>query len=98
KEPIKIGAGNGIKDDTGTFAMIRTKIHDSATSKFFINVKDNTFLNGEKDKPGYAVFGKVVAGMDVVKKIEQVKTASKGGNQNVPVDPVTIKSAKVVSE
>ena len=98
KAPIKNESGNGLKNDTGTLAMARTNVPDSATSQFFINVKDNTFLNGEKDKPGYAVFGKVVEGMDVVKKIEQVKTASKGGNQNVPVDPVTIKSAKVVSE
>ena len=98
KPPIKNESDNGLKNDTGTVAMARTNVPNSATSQFFINVKDNEFLNGEKDKPGYAVFGKVVAGMDVVKKIEQVKTASKGGNQNVPVDPVTIKSAKVVSE
>ena len=98
KAPIKNESGNGLKNDTGTLAMARTNVPDSATSQFFINVKDNTFLNGEKDKPGYAVFGKVVEGMDVVKKIEQTKTASKGPHQNVPVDPVTIKSAKVVSE
>ena len=98
KPPIKNESDNGLKNDTGTVAMARTNVPNSATSQFFINVKDNGSLNGEKDKPGYAVFGKVVEGMDVVKKIEQVKTASKGGNQNVPVDPVTIKSAKVVSE
>ena len=98
KPPIKNESDNGLKNDTGTVAMARTNVPNSATSQFFINVKDNGSLNGEKDKPGYAVFGKVVDGMDVVKKIEQVKTASKGGNQNVPVDPVTIKSAKVVSE
>jgi len=98
KAPIKNESGNGLKNDSGTLAMARTNVPDSATSQFFINVKDNTFLNGEKDKPGYAVFGKVVEGMDVVKKIEQTKTASKGPHQNVPVDPVTIKSAKVVSE
>jgi cyclophilin family peptidyl-prolyl cis-trans isomerase len=98
KSPIKNESDNGLKNDTGTIAMARTNVPDSATSQFFINVKDNEFLNGAKDKPGYAVFGKVVAGMDVVKKIEQVKTTSKAGNQYVPVDAVTIKSAKVVSE
>ena len=98
KPPIKNESDNGLKNDTGTVAMARTNVPNSATSQFFINVKDNEFLNGEKDKPGYAVFGKVVAGMDVVKKIEQVKITSKVGNQNVPVDPVIIKSAKVIAE
>ncbi len=100
KPPIKNESDNGLKNDTGTLAMARTGVPDSATSQFFINVKDNTFLNREsaQDKVGYAVFGKVVEGMDVVKKIEGVKTANKGPHQNVPVDPVTIKSAKVVSE
>jgi peptidyl-prolyl cis-trans isomerase A (cyclophilin A) len=100
KPPIKNESDNGLKNDTGTLAMARTGVPDSATSQFFINVKDNTFLNREsaQDKVGYAVFGKVVEGMDVVKKIEGVKTANKGPHQNVPVDPVTIKSVKVVSE
>src|SRR3989475_12194400 len=74
KPPIKNESDNGLKNDTGTVAMARTNVPNSATSQFFINVKDNGSLNGEKDKPGYAVFGKVVEGMDVVKKIEQVKT------------------------
>jgi cyclophilin family peptidyl-prolyl cis-trans isomerase len=88
-----------LKNEVGTLAMARTSAPDSATSQFFINVKDNTFLNKEsaQDKVGYAVFGKVVSGMDVVKKIEQTKTATKGPHQNVPVDAVTIKSAKVVA-
>ncbi|HLY37686.1 MAG TPA: peptidylprolyl isomerase [Candidatus Binatia bacterium] len=100
KPPIKNESDNGLKNETGTLAMARTSVPDSATSQFFINVKDNTFLNKEsaQDKVGYAVFGKVVEGMDVVKKIEQVKTTTKGPHQNVPVDTVTIKSAKVVSE
>jgi cyclophilin family peptidyl-prolyl cis-trans isomerase len=100
KAPIKNESDNGLKNDTGTLAMARTSVPDSATSQFFINVKDNAFLNKESagDKVGYAVFGKVVDGMDVVKKIEQVKTSSKGPHQNVPSDPITIKSAKVVSE
>src|SRR5207247_6181689 len=87
KPPIKNESDNGLKNDTGTLAMARTNVPNSATSQFFINVKDNGSLNGEKDKPGYAVFGTVVEGMDVVKKIEQVKTASKGGNRTVRVAP-----------
>ncbi len=100
KPAIKNESENGLKNDTGTLAMARTSAPDSATSQFFINVKDNSFLNREsaQDKVGYAVFGKVVEGMDVVKKIEGVKTTSKGPHQNVPADAVTIKSAKVVSE
>ena len=98
KAAIKNESSNGLKNDTGTVAMARTSAPDSATSQFFINVKDNTFLNKENagDKVGYAVFGKVVDGMDVVRKIEQTKTTTKGPYQNVPVDAVTIKSAKIV--
>src|SRR5262245_24394223 len=94
KPAIKNESDNGLKNEVGTLAMARTSAPDSATSQFFINVKDNTFLNRESagDKVGYAVFGKVVEGMDVVKKIEQAKTASKGPHQNVPVDAITIKS------
>ena len=100
KAPIKNESDNGLKNETGTLAMARTSVPDSATSQFFINTKDNSFLNRESapDKVGYAVFGKVVEGMDVVKKIEQAKTTSKGPHQNVPVDAVVIKSTKVVSE
>ncbi|TMB44200.1 MAG: peptidyl-prolyl cis-trans isomerase [Deltaproteobacteria bacterium] len=100
KPPIKNESSNGLKNETGTVAMARTSVPDSATSQFFINVKDNSFLDKEKaqDGVGYAVFGKVVEGMDVVRKIEQVKTATKGPHQNVPVDAVLIKSAKVASE
>jgi peptidyl-prolyl cis-trans isomerase A (cyclophilin A) len=78
--------------------MARTNDPNSATSQFFINLVNNDFLNyAGPQKPGYAVFGKVVEGMDVVDAIAQVKTANKGMHQNVPVDPVIIKSAKVVS-
>jgi peptidyl-prolyl cis-trans isomerase A (cyclophilin A) len=100
RPPIKNESDNGLKNETGTLAMARTSVPDSATSQFFINTKDNSFLNRESapDKVGYAVFGKVVEGMDVVKKIEQAKTTSKGPHQNVPVDAVVIKSTKVVSE
>jgi len=96
KAAIKNESANGLKNDVGTLAMARTSAPDSATSQFFINVKSNDFLNKEKaqDGVGYAVFGKVVDGMDVVKKIEQVQTTSKGMHQNVPVEPVVIKSAK----
>ena len=95
---IKNESSNGLKNEVGTLAMARTSAPDSATSQFFINVANNEFLNKEKaqDKVGYAVFGKVVEGMDVVNKIVAVKTTSKGPHQNVPTDPVVIKSAKVV--
>jgi peptidyl-prolyl cis-trans isomerase A (cyclophilin A) len=96
KAAIKNESSNGLKNDVGTLAMARTSDPNSATSQFFINVKNNDFLNKEKaqDGVGYAVFGKVVEGMDVVKKIEQVPTTSKSGHQNVPTDAVVIKSAK----
>ena len=96
---IKNEATNGLKNDTGTLAMARTSVVDSATAQFFINVKDNDFLNHRDTTPqgyGYAVFGKVLSGMDVVKKIETVETGSKGGHQDVPVKPVVIESVKVV--
>jgi len=99
KAQIKNEAGNGWKNTTGTLAMARTNVVDSAMSQFFINAKDNAFLDHKDDTPagfGYAVFGKVVSGMDVVKKIEAVKTADKAGNQDVPVEPVIIKSVTVV--
>jgi peptidyl-prolyl cis-trans isomerase A (cyclophilin A) len=98
KPPIRNESSNGLRNDTGTVAMARTSAPDSATSQFFINVVNNDFLNKDKaaDKVGYAVFGKVVDGMDVVKKIEGVKTTNKGPHQNVPVDAVVIKSARVV--
>jgi len=98
-EPIVNEAANGLKNDRGTVAMARTNNPDSATSQFFINHKDNTFLNyAGKDKPGYAVFGKVVEGMDVVDAIAAVKTARKGRYSDVPAEQVMIKSAKVVSD
>jgi cyclophilin family peptidyl-prolyl cis-trans isomerase len=98
KPPIKNEAGNGLENKTGTLAMARTSNPDSATSQFFINVKDNAFLDraNSADKVGYAVFGRVVEGMDVVRKIEKVSTTTKGMHENVPVDTVTIVSAKVV--
>ena len=99
KAPIKNEAGNGLKNSAGTLAMARTNVVDSATGQFFINVKDNTFLDHRDDTQagfGYAVFGKVVDGMDVVHKIENVTTANKGMHQNVPAEPVIIKSITVI--
>jgi len=94
RAPIKNEASNGLKNDTGTIAMARTAAPDSATSQFFINVANNDALNKAPGKDGYAVFGKVVEGMDVVKKIEQAETTSKGMHQDVPTEAITIKSAK----
>ena len=95
-DPIKNEADNGLKNVRGTLSMARTNVVDSATSQFFINLKDNDFLdNGARDF-GYAVFGKVVEGMDVVDKIAKVRTGNKGMHQNVPMDNVVINSAKVV--
>jgi len=99
KAPIKNEAANGLKNLNGTIAMARTSDPNSATAQFFINTKDNPFLDHKNDSPqgmGYAVFGKVVDGMDVVKKIEQVQTATRMPYENVPVTPVIIESVRVV--
>ena len=93
--PVVNEAGNGLKNDTGTIAMARTNDPDSATSQFFINVKDNGALNRSEGNPGYTVFGKVTSGMDVVKKIEASQTSTQGGMRDVPVQPVTIESVKL---
>ncbi|MBD2782369.1 peptidylprolyl isomerase A [Xenorhabdus szentirmaii] len=95
KAPIKNEADNGLRNLRGTIAMARTADKDSATSQFFINVTDNAFLDHYQRDYGYAVFGKVVEGMDIVDKISQVKTENVGPYQNVPVQPVMILSAKV---
>ncbi len=96
RAPIKNEAANGLKNNLGTIAMARTSVVDSATSQFFINVKNNEFLNHRSTAPaefGYAVFGQVIAGMDVVHSIEKVRTGNKAGHQDVPVEAVVIKSA-----
>ncbi len=93
RAPIKNEANNGLKNDKYTIAMARTNDPDSATAQFFINVKDNDFLNYTPSNPGYAVFGKVTKGQDVVDKIASVKTGSKGMYQDVPNSPVTITNA-----
>lgn len=95
--PIKNEAGNGLTNQRGTLAMARTSVVDSATSQFFINTADNDFLNHRGETPdafGYAVFGRVTEGMDVVDKIEKVKTGRKGHHDDVPVTPVVIQSIK----
>ena len=98
REPIRNEAMNGLKNARGTIAMARTMVVDSATSQFFINLVDNDFLNFPAPSPqgfGYAVFGKVTDGMDVVDKIAKVKTGSVGPYQNVPEVPVVIKKVTV---
>ena len=96
KDPIKNEAGNGVSNKKYTIAMARTNDPDSATAQFFINVKDNKFLDKAQaqDGVGYCVFGKVTEGLDVVDKIKEVKTGNKGGHQNVPVEDVIIKSVR----
>jgi peptidyl-prolyl cis-trans isomerase B (cyclophilin B) len=95
--PIENEGANGLKNDNYTVAMARTNVRDSATSQFFINVKDNDFLNysGESAQGwGYAVFGKVVEGKDVVDKIRKVATSNTGMHQNVPTQAVVIEKAE----
>lgn len=97
RPPIPLEARNGLVNARGTVAMARTMDPNSATAQFFINVNDNAFLNADqaRDGNGYAVFGKVVAGMDVVDKIRNVPTGTKGMHDDVPTQPVTIKQATV---
>jgi len=95
---IKNEADNGLTNDNGTVAMARTSDPNSATSQFFINVKDNDFLNYTSSTPqgwGYCVFGKVTEGMDVVQKIEKVATGSRGMHQDVPTEDVVIEKVTI---
>ena len=97
-QPIRNEAANGLRNARGTIAMARTMVVDSATSQFFINLVDNSFLDYRGPDPrmfGYAVFGKVTAGMDVVDKIAKVKTGFAGPHRDVPETPVLIKKATV---
>jgi len=98
KASIVNEGSNGLKNDRGTLAMARTNDPDSATAQFFINLKDNDFLNASRGNPGYAVFGKVVDGMDTVDSIADVETGSHGFHEDVPSEPIVIDSAKVISE
>jgi peptidyl-prolyl cis-trans isomerase B (cyclophilin B) len=97
---IKNEASNGLKNDKYTLAMARTSAPHSATAQFFINAADNEFLNFKSETPqgwGYAVFGRVVSGQDVVDAIEKVRTGNRGGHSDVPLDDVTITRATVVA-
>lgn len=98
-DPIKNEANNGLKNSIGSIAMARTQDPHSASAQFFINVADNSFLNFSSESRqgwGYAVFGKVVEGMDVVNTIKNVKTTNQGFHENVPVNPVIIEKAELV--
>ena len=99
--PIENEANNGLKNALGTIAMARTQDPHSATAQFFINVQDNDFLNhtGENMQGwGYAVFGKVTEGEDVLDKIRCVQTGSQAGHQDVPVEPIIIESVTVIGD
>lgn len=97
RKPIALESRNGLANVRGSIAMARTMDPNSATSQFFINTQDNPFLDqpNARDGEGYAVFGKVVAGMDVVDKIRATPTATRGMHENVPKEPITIKQAKL---
>lgn len=98
REPIENEADNGLANEPGTLAMARTSDPHSATAQFFINVADNKFLNHTGKNPqgwGYAVFGRVVEGMDVVNAIKEVRTGSHGAHQDVPAETVMIESVEV---
>ena len=99
--PIKNEADNGLSNELGTVAMARTPDPDSASAQFFINVKDNKFLDHRAPTPdgwGYCVFGKVVDGMDVVERIKAVQTGNAGYHQDVPIEDVIIESAELVED
>ena len=102
RAPIPLEAKNGLKNDTYTIAMARTGIPDSATAQFFINHKDNATLDYTGDQNGrtwgYAVFGKVIEGMDVVDRIAKVPTGDRAMHEKVPLEPVVIQSVKIISD
>ncbi len=97
RDPIKNESSNGLSNKRGTIAMARTNVADSATSQFYINTENNSKLDKAeaRDNVGYCVFGRVIAGMDVVDKIRKVETATKGGHGDVPVQDVVIKSVRL---
>lgn len=101
RDPIDNEADNGLKNVRGSLAMARTNDPHSASAQFFINVKDNSFLDHSSKTPqgwGYAVFGNVVEGMDVVDSIKTVETGNAGFHQDVPVEPIVIEKCEVVEE
>ncbi|BCG64428.1 MAG: peptidyl-prolyl cis-trans isomerase B [Methyloprofundus sp.] len=98
-DTIKIEADNGLKNDRGTIAMARTGVPDSATAQFFINYKDNDFLNHTAPTQngwGYAVFGKVVEGLDIIDEMANAPTGNRGGHQDVPKTDIVIESAEII--
>ncbi|MFB2539689.1 MULTISPECIES: peptidylprolyl isomerase [unclassified Acinetobacter] len=101
RDSIENEADNGLSNELGTIAMARTQAPHSASAQFFINVKNNSFLNHSGKTVqgwGYAVFGKVVEGMDVVNAIKAVRTGSRGHHQDVPLENIVIESAKIIAE
>jgi cyclophilin family peptidyl-prolyl cis-trans isomerase len=98
KTPVKNEADNGLKNSRGTLSMARTNDINSATSQFFVNLKDNDFLDHSRGNFGYAVFAKVTEGMDVIDKIAAVSTGRKKGFDDVPVEAVTMKSVRRVDK
>jgi len=98
RAPIKLESKNGLKNDTGWIAMARTSVPDSATAQFFINVSNNAMLNHpQPDGHGYAVFGKVIKGMETVNAIKDVRTTSSGMHRDVPAEAVVIESVRRVA-
>jgi cyclophilin family peptidyl-prolyl cis-trans isomerase len=97
RAPVTNEGMNGLKNMKYTLAMARTSAPDSATAQFFINTADNDFLNASAGKPGYAVFGKVTKGTEIVDKIGKVKTGNKGMHGDVPAEPITITGAKILN-
>jgi cyclophilin family peptidyl-prolyl cis-trans isomerase len=98
RAPIKNEAANGVRNRRGTLSMARTNDVNSATSQFFVNLKDNDFLDHKPGSYGYAVFGRIVEGMDVVDKIAAVKTGSRKGHQDVPLEDVVVTKASRIAE
>jgi len=98
RAPIKNEAENGLKNKRGTLAMARTNDINSATSQFFINLVDNDFLDNRPGSFGYAVFGRVASGLEVIDAIAEVKTGSRAGHQDVPTDTITIESVRRVED
>jgi len=96
RAPIKNESSNGLKNRRGSLSMARTQDANSATSQFFVNLKDNAFLDPGPGNAGYAVFAHVMKGLDVVDKIAAVQTGSKGGHEDVPVEPVVLESVTLV--
>jgi cyclophilin family peptidyl-prolyl cis-trans isomerase len=96
--PIKNEADNGLKNERGSLSMARTNDVNSATSQFFVNLKDNDFLDHKRGNFGYAVFARVTEGMDVIDQIAAVETGRRGGHDDVPVEPVVMNSVRRIED